>query len=121
MLGKPVYRVGILGADNSFEIRVREKKDGEIKPLPFDSVTKIELTVEGVTIQSLPTDNIIDWSQGGGKLVFNFSTVTELQPTSTEVIAEIRVFDPQHPNGQFISLPEFPSKVFLKLLDRRIS
>jgi hypothetical protein len=72
------------------------KKNGT--PLPFTDVTRMVCEFSGtdVVADTQADSSLIDWSQGGGKLVFNLGG---LSVPAGEREATLIVYETAHPNG----------------------
>ena len=85
-----------LGHDNTIDSELRE--DGSAVSLA--SVTRMTVDFDGTVIDSdttgCGTDQPFDWSQGAGKVVFDFG---QQSITAGHYAAELTVYDTTNPNG----------------------
>jgi hypothetical protein len=79
------------------------------EPLPFSAVTRMTLRVGGVLLDSDDDASVIDWSQGGGQVTFNFAPAA--LPIGLHQ-AVLMVYDAAHPLGQVLAHPAGPKLTF---------
>lgn len=91
-----VYR----GHDNKASVIVSQ--DGQ--PMDFDAVERMTLALRGHDglIDSDNDADAIDWSEGGGKIVFALGPF-DIKPGTYD--ATLVAYDPAHPAGQVIAHP----------------
>lgn len=106
-----------LGADNPCELDLEyTDDDGQAAALPLSAVTRVTLLVQG---GNAGADLLVDSDAGGaiswtaaGRITAQLGAA---QLSAGEYPVRVRLYDSAHPNGQFVTYPDTPNRVLLRV------
>ncbi|MFK8398174.1 hypothetical protein M2D07_006645 [Pseudomonas sp. BGr12] len=116
MTGLPsiVYK----GRNGSVELYFRYFDGGRYSPLDFGQVRSMTLVLPNATpravFDSRAQPEVIDWQQGGGKVVLNLAGA-DLAPGIYSV--QLVAFDVFHPEGQVLLDGQRPDPILIEIRD----
>ena len=101
------------GADNPAEFDVDYyDDDGELAAEPLAGVSRVALSLQGVgVVADTASGGTITWTAAGR--IAAYLGAAGLTPGAYP--ARVRVYDPDHPNGQFITYPNTQNRVTVRV------
>ena len=120
-MAKRVHEFVFVGTSDEFEIHVQQKDDnGVLQDVDFSAATRMVLDIAGQVIDENSGSSMIDWSAGGGRIVFRLGKVqindSDLVAVD-EAVSMLRVYDPAHPDGQTLAHSRLPSDFVISIID----